>query len=285
MNMSRKVILSAASITLLAAAISASAANPGDGFKNQQDSKQNFAFQEFLENGRKTKQAAPLWDTRAVSGNCAANLTLCGFSAVGLVLSCAAATWTAGALSPACATLLATTGGSCALAAGYCAQSDYVPPTRRLTGVGDVVANAPDYAVERTCATGKHVYRLKNEWVGGGTAAGRVKRVTLTCTDGTTLTFGHAGGTSSHTSTCGAGLLTAGMLLQAGTELDKVGNVCRLGAGTDETTYVGAFNGGTGGSRQDRVCAPDTNLIGAKFHMDGASEASANLLGVELLCK
>ncbi len=288
-----RIIMSVASITLLAAAINASAANQGEGFKNERSAEANASFQQFLQRGR--QQAPTVLSQVPTKGaaECAAAATVCVFSLGGFGLGCGAAvTASWGALSPACLAVWTAVGGTCATAAFYCAGGTGTPPVRRLSTAGDFTDDGagPDFFVERLCPNEESfVDQVRVGWIFSA-ARGRISNLQLRCTPATSgaastfLTFGHAY-TSSNTYTCSAGRLQAGFLVSAGLELDAMGGVCRQVSKTNLTTYVNGIWGGTGGSRQDKVCPGGQNLVGAKINMDGANEAEANLLGVEPICR
>lgn len=224
---------------------------------------------------------------QAISSQCAKDIVLCGTSAGLFGLACAADIWAGGALTPACAAAFSAAGGACANAAGSCVGGGTLD-TRRLARVGSAATTAPDYSVIHNCPGSNRVYKEKVEWFINNdptAGSGRVSRITMTCTDGTTLTFGHAGGTSSNTYTCASGRLMNGELIQAGAEIDAAGGVCRNVTTNDPTTYINGIWGGSTGSRQDKVCPLGEFMFGAKVHMDGPNETQPNLLGIELNCR
>jgi hypothetical protein len=289
----KRIALTVAMITVLAGGVNASAADVKGSFGSATATDNaDPAFQSMMARGKLQRPISSQLMTRGRS-ECAAAATLCGFSSVGFVLGCGAAVYASfGTLTPECAAVFAGVGGSCATAAAECTGTG-TPANRRLSSVGDMVQDAAgDYFVERTCAYPRFVDQVKVEWflINGAASNGRVSRVTLRCNanaSGTTstLVFGHAGGTGSNTYACSAGRLQAGFLIRAGQEVDALGGVCRRVSTTDLTTYVNGTWGGTGGTRQDRVCASGTNLVGAKMQMDGANESNANIIGIEPICR
>lgn len=290
----KKLALTVAMITVLAGGVNASAADVKGSFGNAAATESiDPAFQSMMARGKLQRPIGSKIATRG-RAECAAAATACGFSATGFTLGCAAAIYASfGTLTPECSAIFTLVGATCATAAAECAAGSGTPANRRLSSVGDMVQDAAgDYFVERTCAYPRFVDQVKVEWflINGAASNGRVSRVTLRCNANSsgatsTLVFGHAGGTGSNTYTCSSGRLQAGFLIRAGQEIDALGGVCRRVSTTDLTTYVNGVWGGTGGTRQDRVCASGTNLVGAKMQMDGANESNANIIGIEPICR
>lgn len=290
----KRIALAAAMITVLAGGVNASAADQNGNFGNAATTQGvDPAFQSMMARGKLQRPISSQLMTRG-RAECAAAATLCAFGATGFVLGCGAAVYASfGTLTPECVGVWTAVGGACATAAFECAGGSGTPANRRLSPVADMVDDVPeDYFVERTCAYPRFVDQVKVEWflINGAASNGRVSRVTLRCnanSAGTTstLVFGHAGGTGSNTYTCSSGRLQAGFLIRAGQEIDALGGVCRKVSTSDLTTYVNGTWGGTGGTRQDRVCASGTNLVGAKMQMDGPNETNANIIGIEPICR
>lgn len=287
MKIKSKLMLAIASIVLMVPMTGMSANGSGqDGAKVRSDSSDS--FQRFLQEGRRPNQplAQPGFQTK-ISGACAEDIVLCSFSAVGTVAACAADIWAGGALTPACAAAFSATGGACAAAARDCAGSGGgvgTPGTVRLARAGSgIIQSGSDVFRELTCAAPHRVKSTKVEWANLGGPV-YITKITLTCTNNVALTYGYPG-TSTNTYTCSSGRLMAGMVFRTGAFMDAAGGVCRQLATTAGTTYVNGIWGGTGGTRNDRVCAVGKYLVGAKMYFDGGTETNRNILGAELLCK
>lgn len=154
--------------------------------------------------------------------------------------------------------------------------------TTRLTRAGSGIQQAGvDLQPEYTCPTQHRVRSISAEWsnIGGSVL---LTKMTMTCTNGSVLTFGY-GGTSGAAVSCSQGNLLSGVLLRTGTAINAGGGTCR-NVSTGATSSGGPY-GGTGGSRTDRNCGSNQYVIGAKVYMDGATETGRNLLGIEVLCR
>ena len=153
--------------------------------------------------------------------------------------------------------------------------------TTRLTRAGSGTIETSDIQPESTCPTQHRVRSISVEWANiGGSVL--LTKMTMTCSNGSVLTFGYSG-TSGAAVSCSQGNLLSGVLLRTGTAINAGGGTCRnVSTGT---TSSGGPHGGTGGSRTDRNCGSNQYVIGAKVYMDGASETGRNLLGIEVLCR
>ncbi len=232
------------------------------------------------------------------AASCLSSAVACGITAYGYRASCVAiAVASDGLATPitaACLAYLSTvTLSACSAMAFYCAGGSggapsYIPPpTRALASVGDWTddGTGPDFFSDAICGTNSFVDSVTVRW-----GNSRVTGMTIRCTpltdtgSSTSLTRGYTG-TSSNTYTCPNGQLMAGLLVSAGLEVDAAGGVCRKVSNTDVTTYVNGIWGGTGGTRQDRVCAPNQDMYGVKFQLDGSAESSPNIIGLQPLCR
>ncbi len=287
-----RVIGYMASLTLLAGAISASAADNIGDFGYEAATGVDSSFQQWFERGKQLSQAPSLATATATAtardqASCNAAAAFCVVAQVGFGLGCGAAVISsAGSLSAACVAAWNAAGTACVPAVYYCSGGSGTPPVRRLKTVGDWTDDGagPDVFKEDSCPYPTFVDRVEVKW-----DYGRVVGMVLRCNKNEKgqykyLGFGYVA-SNAHKYTCPAGQLMAGLLLQAGLEIDAAGGICRKVGATETTTFVDGIWGGSGGSRQDRVCAPGTELVGAKAQVDGGLETNPNLLGIEPICR
>lgn len=286
MSINRKVALAAATTVFLVASISASAGNASrEGFRHESNAEARIAFQQFLQSqGGGAQAPSVLFPHKGHSFQCLAQLTLCGLGATGTVLSCVADLWTGGAMTAVCLESMAAAGGACAVASQICGGHTGSPAHVRLALTGSATTAAPDTTVALGCPSHHRVKTIRTEWFGANTTSGRISRLVMTCTNGTTLTFGYAG-TASNTQTCATGDLVTGLMVRAGTEIVAAGVGCRQTAESGAPVAFSPLFGGSGGTTVTRNCATDKYVRGARVHMDGSTESYPNIRGIELDCR
>ncbi len=295
-----RIILSTAMVTLLVASASAPAADR----KARPEIARNaegapMLLDRQIEGAPQTSPNVNGTPTKAWSAaNCLSSTVACGITAYGYRASCVAiavaSDGAAAPLSAACLAYLSTvTLSACSAMAYYCAGGTggaptySPPPGRALSSVGDWTGDGtgPDFFSDAICGTNTFVDSVTVRY-----NSTRVTGVSIRCTpssstaSSTTMNRGY-NGTASNTYTCPNGQLMAGLLVRAGQEIDAAGGVCRKVSNSDVSTFVNGLWGGSGGTRQDRVCAPNQDMYGVKFQLDGSNETSPNVIGMQPLCR